>query len=491
MHVCWACSWGTIACSPECRDACRAQARAASLRTYWHSDLGLETTRERVAEWRRKKRETQNVTHSSAEEVGPSAIVDSLAPPAPVAKTEPEVAASEETTDEQRRDGGRVAAERAAPPGDGGHETEAGHDTADHAGSAAVSAVSEGARCARCGRQGVVGIVDLGDDTGTPRERRETRPRSPPCPMSSTPMETAKPCPLATIGTTLSRARCRQPARIDRMKHSLTVHGQLTPLVAVATSEGVELVDGFKRHAAARLLGWETLTLSIQPLDETGRWAAMLLLNRGPTSMTTLEEALVLREIQKTGLTQVEIGSLCARHKTWVSRRIGLAERLHPELVEAMKVGLLHPGSARRLLSLPPGNQLEFSAAIQTASLGPRDTELLVTLWHRTKEPAARRALLTTPRASLAKHHPETRRAPMDPRLATEGRRLLSCLHRFEAAMMETSRGLRAALPPKDRAILDKDLRRVGKAASEIATELGRERSASAENVSEGSAEIS
>ena len=71
--------------------------------------------------------------------------------------------------------------------------------------------------------------------------------------------ETAKPCPIGTIGTTLGRARCRQPARIERMKQSLATHGQLTPLVAVARPEGVELVDGFKRLAAATTLGWPTM----------------------------------------------------------------------------------------------------------------------------------------------------------------------------------------------------------------------------------------
>src|SRR5277367_140212 len=192
--------------------------------------------------------------------------------------------------------------------------------------------------------------------------------------------------PVAAIATTLGRARCQQPARIERMKQSLSTHGQLTPIIVVTRGETLEVLDGFKRHAAARMLGWPTLRATVATFDETGQWAAMLLLNRGPSSMTTLEEALVLRELVKTGLTQVEIAALCSRHKTWVSRRVGLVERLHPELVEAMKLGLLHPGSARRLLSLPPGNQLEMAAAVESAGLGPRDTELLVSLWYRTKD---------------------------------------------------------------------------------------------------------
>ncbi len=299
--------------------------------------------------------------------------------------------------------------------------------------------------------------------------------------------ETAKPYPVGTIGTALSRARCRQPARIERMKQSLAAYGQLTPLVAVPSREGMELVDGFKRHAAATTLGWPTMIVAVTPLDETGQWATMLLLNRGPSSMTTLEEGLVLRELAKTGLTQVEIAALCSRHKTWVSRRIGLVERLHPELVESIKLGLLHPGSARRLLSLPPGNQLEMAAVVGSAGLGPRDTELLVSLWHRTKDPAARRVLLSEPRASLLKHHPETRRPPMDPRLSAEGQRLCRCLHRLEALATEASRRLRASPPRKDLDILANLLRTAEKAASRLTTELGSARTIASASESDGS----
>lgn len=271
------------------------------------------------------------------------------------------------------------------------------------------------------------------------------------------------------------------------MKQSLAAYGQLTPVVAVPSREGVELVDGFKRHAAATTLGWPTLVVAVTPLDETGQWATMLLLNRGPSSMTTLEEGLVLRELVKTGLTQAEIAALCSRHKTWVSRRIGLVERLHPELVESMKLGMLHPGSARRLLSLPPGNQLEMAAVVGSAGLGPRDTELLVSLWRRTKDPAARRVLLSEPRASLCKHHPETRRMPVDPRLSPEGQRLGRCLHRLEALAMEASRRLRAPLPSTDLDLLGNVLRAVERAVCRLGSELGSARTATSAGESDGS----
>jgi ParB-like chromosome segregation protein Spo0J len=398
-------------------------------------------------------------------------------------------ATSKETSDERSQGGGLAHLAHDEDVGAGGGEPE---DDEGEEGPADIrtDAGAASLRCARCKRAGVEEIG--GDETGgadgtwSRRVRPARRRRSAPCVVTSS-TETAKPCPIGTIETTLGRARCCQPVRIERMKQSLAAYGQLTPLVAVPRPEGVELVDGFKRLAAATTLGWSTMVVAVTPLDETGQWATMLLLNRGPSSMTALEEGLVLRELAKTGLTQAEIAALCSRHKCWVSRRIGLVERLHPELVESMKLGMLHPGSARRLLSLPPGNQLELAAVVGSAKLGPRDTELLVSLWHRTKDPVARRVLLSEPRASLLKHHPETRRPPVDPRLSPEGQRLCRCLHRLEAMATEASRRLGAPPPRKDLQILSNLLRTVEKAVSRLATELGSARTIASAFESEGS----
>jgi ParB-like chromosome segregation protein Spo0J len=399
-------------------------------------------------------------------------------------------ATSEETSDERSQGGLAPLAHDEDLDAGGGEVVGAdrGEDDEGEAPPADIGTDADGAglRCARCGRAGVEEVGGAADGTRSRRVRPARRRRSAPWAMTGS-TETAKPCPIGTIGTTLGRARCRQPVRIERMKQSLAAYGQLTPLVAVPRREGVELVDGFKRLAAATTMGWTTMVVAVTPLDETGQWATMLLLNRGPSSMTTLEEGLVLREIAKTGLTQAEIAALCSRHKSWVSRRIGLVERLHPELVESMKLGMLHPGAARRLLALPPGNQLEMAAVIGSARLGPRDTELLVSLWHRTKDPVARRALLSEPRASLLKHHPETRRPPVDPRLSPEGQRLCRCLHRLEAFAMEASRRLRAPPPKKDLEILGNLLRAAERATSRLTTELGSARTVASAHESEGS----
>ena len=150
---------------------------------------------------------------------------------------------------------------------------------------------------------------------------------------------------ILQIGTSYRRVRCLVPRQIEQMKASLTAHGQLTALVVVKRQNGLELIDGFKRHRAAGEMGWTRLRATPMEVDEQGQWVAMLALNRATHAMSVLEEALVLREMVAMGMTQTQIGQILNRHKSWVSRRIGLVERLHPELVEQIREGILPPGT--------------------------------------------------------------------------------------------------------------------------------------------------
>src|SRR4030067_2297118 len=154
-------------------------------------------------------------------------------------------------------------------------------------------------------------------------------------------------------GTSDGRVRCLVPRQIEPMKASLTAHGQLTALVVVNRRARLELIDGFKRHRAAEQMGWTTLRVTSLDVDEQGQWAAMLALNRATHSMSVLEEALVLREMVTMGMTQTGIGQMLNRHKSWVSRRIGLIEGLHPGPGGKNRGGNRRPGAARATVRSP------------------------------------------------------------------------------------------------------------------------------------------
>lgn len=287
--------------------------------------------------------------------------------------------------------------------------------------------------------------------------------------MSAAELTSAAP---ATLGSTLGRARCPHPAAVERMKRSLAQHGQLTPVVAVMRASQLELVDGFKRRTAALALSWPVLACRVIELDETAQWVAMLQLNLAP-SMTVVEEALVLRELAQRGLAQVEIGTLLGRHKAWVSRRLGLVERLHPELVEQIRQGLLPPGVARSLLPLPAGNQLELATVAMAAHLGAEQSERLVSLWQRARDPEIRRYLLSHPHQALAQAYPKPSPPATDPRLSSASQTLARLLALLEEVTPKLLRLLRPAPPEADLELLRSRLQVTEALALELATALG------------------
>jgi ParB/RepB/Spo0J family partition protein len=257
------------------------------------------------------------------------------------------------------------------------------------------------------------------------------------------------------------------------MKRSLEKHGQLTPIVVLIRGKKIEVIDGFKRFAAAELLGWKTLKITIMVLDEKAQWVTLLLLNKSAGSMSVLEEALVLKEMLGVGLNQVEIGQLVGKHKSWVSRRVGLIERLHPELLNEIRLGQLDPGVARRLLPLPPDNQLRVAAAVRHAGMGAQETEKWMKLWNAASENEVKEYLLSHPREALiqarGKGEPAT-----DPRLTSRGQALQRMLWILEGVLPRTT----AQLPPceADGAILQEELQSLRGHLSQAIDSLGCEK---------------
>lgn len=279
--------------------------------------------------------------------------------------------------------------------------------------------------------------------------------------------------PLAEIGTSLGRARCPQPAQLGRMRQSLSAHGQMTAVIAVQREGKLELVDGFKRRSAAAQMGWGELLVSVQRLDERGVWVAMLTLNRTAGSLSVLEEALILRELCQRGLNQTEIAELLGRHKSWVSRRLGVVERLHADLLEWVRTGLMSAGTARRLMVLPAGNQLEMAAVVSQAGLSTEETELLVSLWQKSSAPQVRRFLLTEPRTAIEKARPEKAQVPMDPRLSQRGKALARVLPVLRGVAVRVTEALDPAPQPEDLALLAPAMQRTASVLPAVLRALG------------------
>jgi ParB-like chromosome segregation protein Spo0J len=139
------------------------------------------------------------------------------------------------------------------------------------------------------------------------------------------------------------------------------------------------MIDGFKRLRAFRRLNQTTLRAKTMEVSGRVCKVAILQLNGSGRLINEMEEALVVQSLHREdGLTQIEIGVLLGRDKSWVSRRISLIERLSEEVQEDLRLGLIPVMMGRELAKLPRGNQKDAVDAILKRRYSTREAAKLI-----------------------------------------------------------------------------------------------------------------
>jgi ParB-like chromosome segregation protein Spo0J len=237
---------------------------------------------------------------------------------------------------------------------------------------------------------------------------------------------------LERLGERYRRYRLADAHAEQAMAQSLQRWGQLTPVAVCRREEQWQVVDGFKRLTAARVLGWPSLLVRHLPADdERTVKAAVYGLNRVGQHLQELEEAwLVQALVREDGLSQVETAQLLGRHKSWVCRRLALLEKLSAEVRSDLEVGVLPPSLARQLLRLPVGNQGAVLAVARREALTALEVQGVVDLWLGAAGEPQRAHVLAEPRAALrlAQLRPCWH---YDPRLSVHGNRTARQLSRL------------------------------------------------------------
>ena len=281
------------------------------------------------------------------------------------------------------------------------------------------------------------------------------------------------PIALEALGQKYRRYRLADPSAEKAMAGSLRRWGQLSPVVACPRGQQLELLDGFKRLAAARQVGsWTTLSVRLIEVDERTAKAAILGLNRGQRATRELEEAWIVQAlVRDDGLTQVEAAHLLGQHKSWVCRRLALLEKLSMEVKEDLRLGLLGPTLARQLTRLPAGNQQALLALTRRETLTAQEVSGVIELLQGAGEEQAS-FILAKPREALA----QARGVPTalrDPRLSRAGNWLARHLTQALEGLTRLEHWLRTPnereLQLRDREILQPLLVRVGDEASLVA----------------------
>ncbi len=280
------------------------------------------------------------------------------------------------------------------------------------------------------------------------------------------------------IGERFARYRVVSGRAVELMRQSLERCGQIAPVVLCNLAGCLELVDGFKRLQAARSLSeLSVLSARIIECDEQSAKAAIYVLNRAGGRIRDLEEAWIVRSlVREDGLSQQEVAQLLGRHKSWVSRRLALVERLCPEAQTDLQLGFLSTTAAREIQRLPRGTKGEVLDVVRRESLTTADSRLLVDAFLACAGRSQQEFVLKKPREAIAQQGAEAQSA-YDPRLSPAANRslrrvrlLLELLTRMDGWLRTQGR---AEITERDLAILQGDLEKLARECRDVAESAG------------------
>jgi len=249
---------------------------------------------------------------------------------------------------------------------------------------------------------------------------------------------------LTQIDRRFAALRLAAPEQLRRLRGSVQREGVRHPVVvscAVEVGRWV-LLDGFKRVRVAEELALKEVWAQVVRLDAAQAKAAIVKCNQARPGLCEIEEAWIVRSlIREQGLRQAQVGELLGRDKSWVCRRLRLAEALDPTLQDDLRLGLLSATAARELSRLPRGNQPRAAEAVRDHQLTSRQSAQLVERLLETADPQAVREVLADPLRYLAAESGES--SPRrDPRLSEGGNRLRRLLVSWDGLSDQLTRSI-------------------------------------------------
>jgi ParB family transcriptional regulator, chromosome partitioning protein len=252
--------------------------------------------------------------------------------------------------------------------------------------------------------------------------------------------------------------RVVDPRIIERMARSIEQGGQIVPCIAVPAcpakgleaAESLVLVDGYRRVAALRRLGRDTVVVECWLCDLAE--ALLGVLARGQNRrFAVLEEALLLRQLtQGQGLSQHEVARRCGRDHSWVTRRLQLLSALPDAALAAVRNGQLSSWAAIRVIApLARATSVHADQLVSALSSAPLSTRQLRQWFEHYQEAshAVRQRMVNDPKLFIrAAQESAEQRASRDLRDGPEGA-CVDDLQRINVLIRNISRRLPKLCP--------------------------------------------
>ncbi len=193
-----------------------------------------------------------------------------------------------------------------------------------------------------------------------------------------------------------------KPAYIRELAESIDNEGQHKPII-VQFKEDKEypVIDGEYRVRAVTRLGHSLIRAEVKQLsDEEALFLALHINEMHGKRLDVIEEANHLQKmIDQYGYSHRKLAQKVHRPQSWVTQRLGLINRLAPEVKEKVITQVIAPTQVRSIVTLPKEEQKKVAEFVERENPTIKETQFLVDLVK--EEPSKAEELLEKDRDSL------------------------------------------------------------------------------------------
>ena len=168
--------------------------------------------------------------------------------------------------------------------------------------------------------------------------------------------------------------------KIKELAQTLQTHGMIQPIVVRQTEEDFyEVIAGERRLRAAKLLGWEKISVIIRNLNDTETASIALIENIQREELSVIEEAKAYKQLIKMhSLTQEALAQRLGKSQSTIANRLRLLS-LPDTIQQALIDRVITERHARALIKLKEEElQLRFFQRIVENQLTVRETDELI-----------------------------------------------------------------------------------------------------------------
>lgn len=170
--------------------------------------------------------------------------------------------------------------------------------------------------------------------------------------------------------------------KIKELSDSIKKVGVLQPIIVRPHGEDYQIIAGERRWRAARAAGLENVPVRVLSSNETESLEIALIENLQRQDLNAMEEARGYRRLlTEYQMTQAELADKVSKSRSTITNVLRLLD-LPDEVQEFVYKGLLTPGHARAVLSVPDEElRMTLAQKVIDGGLSVRDTENLARLF--------------------------------------------------------------------------------------------------------------